>query len=89
MSALPTADEGRSQVVGSRVSTLPRGATTTNSDEYTVMEVGVIVGSVCVYDVRLVLYCVRGWRMVGVAHWWKLGGGSTPWTTPLLLLLSR
>jgi hypothetical protein len=37
MSALPTADEGRSQVVGSRVSTLPRGATT-NSDEYTVME---------------------------------------------------
>ncbi|CAI8013379.1 hypothetical protein GBAR_LOCUS8493 [Geodia barretti] len=37
MSALPTGDEGRSQVVGSRVSTLPRGATT-NGDDYTVME---------------------------------------------------
>ena len=40
MSALPTANEGRSQVVGSRVSTLPRGATTTG-DDYTVMQVSV------------------------------------------------
>ena len=39
MSALPTANEGRSQIVGSRVSTLPRGATT--GDDYTVMQVSV------------------------------------------------
>ena len=37
MSALPTADDGRSQVVGSKVNTLPRGATI--SDNYTVMQV--------------------------------------------------
>ena len=37
MSALPTADDGWSQVVGSKVNTLPRGATI--SDNYTVMQV--------------------------------------------------
>ena len=70
MSALPTGDEGRSQVVGSRVSTLPRGATT-NGDEYTVMEVGVIVGGECVYDVKLVLIVSEG------GGWWAwLTGGN-------------
>ena len=40
MSALPTTNEGWSQVVGSKVSTLPQGATTTG-DNYTVMQVSV------------------------------------------------
>ena len=39
--SMSTADDGQSQVVGSKVNTLPRGATI--SDDYTVMQVCVSV----------------------------------------------
>ena len=50
MSALPTADEGRGQVVGVvGSSTLPRGATTA-SDDYTIMQVSSHLATQCVYS---------------------------------------